>query len=1582
MSSTPSILDVQGALEVVGEECIQRDGGTSSSTIQDQVQRSSSSTMPGLTQTNLYHQQNLQHNQQANLNLTMYQQNLHSNPTLHQQILHQTVDPKILEGLIENLVNTRVQERLHDMQGEAEEVIHAQRQQYDAQLLEVQRRVQEEAFMALQNQQKQLESRMVDVQRDRDQEIKAVQDQAQARLQEIQQDRNREIMALRTQAENMFQELQSGRDQELRAMHQQMMAMKADHDRPPTPDDVLTQVYPTPFDTISDPGRAPSVASLTPPNLCYCGVCGNQNVRGRGTCWRCNSTLDANNATVLTGNIQEQGQPHLVQPQSQGLVVAGANTPASPTRASIAAVGRQMNLGLSGSAGVQVELSQGGAPSFDPRGPTIQGGVVFRGQSHPVIPEFFPVSTPLATPVAGEGPSQDHDDSSSDTSRESRRTGSVMPQGSEAPPIWLNPGETEDQIYKIKHLRNITISRLPTDATTCREWRAALMAAISRIDLSTRDVLVKYTSHCMDAGRGRQFRRMLQNDNMFIAFNKHIAAELIKQDVLSTNSDLAHELTSYVESCTSQFQGPKGMALLNIVSSYYETGLSRSVALDQMHLLSLQLQGKGAKDLTEFVRKANYILHGLKDSDRPSPSTMFQWLWQQVKKVPMLSRITDRVRESSATSSKRSFNWLWSQIAEELRERRHDYNYDNLSKGLKDMPHSVLACPAPSNEEKGHKGKGKKGGRFEDTYIPTAAAPAGDNPKGKGKEKTQAVCSMHAAGFCRFGEKCRNQHVGNPGSDAAKKAYIEYNQGKKDDKSAKAEKGKGKEKGDKGKKGKGQSGSTAPAAAAVAAAATQPVAEAQAIWKSFVEFTQKALPALHVFLKLSVPILASLVNSIVETLPSSNVELVAGMLHPTVEEFRSMSLELIGDTGAAFDIGSIRALEDQGFDRGVIEPWLKCLDNPVHFATGGGPQTSKEAMRVYAKHVGELNLHLLKNCPLAMSIGKIPFIALDHRKCRVWCPVEERWYARRVQNNVPIFALQSEAKAEGGGITFTHKDRLVQPALAAQVRESDFCGSCMERMHACICDVDHEAHADPAIHEQQHHYASRLPYEQPTIEKPNSDDMKEHRRRQHRKDNRRRKWEAMKRDKKEATGKASRPPSGSAVLLPLMDEAVTFFKEQAKDHEGKIAKRFTELARKMEEENLKYQRLPACPATRSTNVRSKNKTTLPGHGHLIEFCTESDSGIGRIGESYGITVTRCQKDHLNVEDPSTKAHLRQKITELPGTSMWGSLPCGPWSQWQYLNSHRYGRDFREKLDRAREKSKGLLADFCELAREAYEEGGEINFEWPRHATGWRLEPLANLVRDLDMYIVDFDGCAVGFVDPQGCPFLKKWRLATTSERLARKFQEMRCTHDSSFKHSTIEGSKTAMTARYPDMMCEMIHVALFPDIVHRHVPAMPVSPLECHGEPHRHRDEGDQPTKQEPLIFESMDTFACAADLEIDEAPADDEAEVRESREARLAREARSLDHMMLHHRKNPMCEHCQRGRMLKRYFHRVRSEPEEDELPYTRPEGFGGVIEADNIFPSVESRGIGGEQTALLVRDRFRCIHKPSGVSSPTTRH
>jgi hypothetical protein len=113
--------------------------------------------------------------------------------------------------------------------------------------------------------------------------------------------------------------------------------------------------------------------------------------------------------------------------------------------------------------------------------------------------------------------------------------------------------------------------------------------------------------------------------------NKHIAAELIKPEVLSTNVELAHEITSWVEGCAARAEGPKGTPLLNLIMSYYETGLDRAVALGHMHLLNLQLEGKGMKELEEFVKKVNYVLHGLKTADRPSPRTMFEWLQHQIR---------------------------------------------------------------------------------------------------------------------------------------------------------------------------------------------------------------------------------------------------------------------------------------------------------------------------------------------------------------------------------------------------------------------------------------------------------------------------------------------------------------------------------------------------------------------------------------------------------------------------------------------------------------------------------------------------------------------------------------------------------------------------------------------------------------------------------------------------------------------------------------------------------------------------------------------------------------------------------------
>ena len=76
---------------------------------------------------------------------------------------------------------------------------------------------------------------------------------------------------------------------------------------------------------------------------------------------------------------------------------------------------------------------------------------------------------------------------------------------------------------------------------------------------------------------------------------------------------------------------------------------------------------------------------------------------------------------------------------------------------------------------------------------------------------------------------------------------------------------------------------------------------------------------MSVFLKLSVPILATLISSIVDS-PKFECVSAASALHPCVEQFRSMSIELLGDTGAAYDIGSLHAIQEQGIDPELLKP--------------------------------------------------------------------------------------------------------------------------------------------------------------------------------------------------------------------------------------------------------------------------------------------------------------------------------------------------------------------------------------------------------------------------------------------------------------------------------------------------------------------------------------------------------------------------------------------------------------------------------------------------------------------------------------
>ena len=141
-----------------------------------------------------------------------------------------------------------------------------------------------------------------------------------------------------------------------------------------------------------------------------------------------------------------------------------------------------------------------------------------------------------------------------------------------------------------------------------------------------------------------------------------------------------------------------------------------------------------------------------------------------------------------------------------------------------------------------------------------------------------------------------------------------------------------------------------------------------------------------------------------------------------------------------------------------------------------------------------------------------------------------------------------------------------------------------------------------------------------------------------------------------------------------------------------------------------------------------------------------------------------------------------------------------------------------------------------VAEAVRKQGGRIAFEWPRHATGWKLPELQQLITDLNLYVCDCDGCAFGLSNSKDEPLLKQWRVITDCGRLARALSDKRCRHPHGFRHGEISGSTSPNTAAYPKAMCETIASALYPRAVLGHIPAMPCIKLPEHPQEHRQKE--------------------------------------------------------------------------------------------------------------------------------------------------
>ena len=186
----------------------------------------------------------------------------------------------------------------------------------------------------------------------------------------------------------------------------------------------------------------------------------------------------------------------------------------------------------------------------------------------------------------------------------------------------------------------------------------------------------------------------------------------------------------------------------------------------------------------------------------------------------------------------------------------------------------------------------------------------------------------------------------------------------------------------------------------------------------------------------------------------------------------------------------------------------------------------------------------------------------------------------------------------------------------------------------------------------------------------------------------------------------------------------------------------------------------------------------------------------------------------------------------------------------------------------------------------------------------------------------------------------------------------------------------------------------YPDKTHGHVPCMPcvtersvipaaVGALEessLHREKEfRSFDFADIPfLSPSGLVFEGAAcAFALPSEAEGEAEPVVDEPEQEPSAIEKLRAEAKSLDHMILHSRKNSQCEFCLRGRMLSKYHKRsdyraegrTKRDVPEKEAPHDKADEFGKIVSADSVIASEQNAGVGGERCTTHVFDHFSGI-------------
>ena len=70
----------------------------------------------------------------------------------------------------------------------------------------------------------------------------------------------------------------------------------------------------------------------------------------------------------------------------------------------------------------------------------------------------------------------------------------------------------------------------------------------------------------------------------------------------------------------------------------------------------------------------------------------------------------------------------------------------------------------------------------------------------------------------------------------------------------------------------------------------------------------------------------------------------------------------------------------------------------------------------------------------------------------------------------------------------------------------------------------------------------------------------------------------------------------------------------------------------------------------------------------MKFCCDENSTLGHVNEEFGANHFRLADKSSDVFNPQQIESIKKLVQMFPGCDLWGSIPCGPWSNWQTVES--------------------------------------------------------------------------------------------------------------------------------------------------------------------------------------------------------------------------------------------------------------------------------------------------------------------------